>query len=211
TRGGDVARRLITLIVIVGVLGFTLSPRAQTTGDSGDRVILVTIDGARTQEIFGGLDLDVFRSTLKGPTTIESTETHKKFWAASPEERRRKLMPFFWSLVSKDGSIAGDHRTGSSVRLGNGHWFSYPGYAEILLGEPHDEAIKSNDAIRNPYTTVLETIRERLRLPSTSVATFASWSVFNQIAEHKEGTILINAGPGSVTGVTGEASRMAAL
>jgi hypothetical protein len=209
--GGHVVRRLVALIVVGGVFGFTQSPHAQTARDNGDRVILVTVDGARTQEIFGGMDLDVFRSTLKDPATIESTETYKKFWAASPEERRRKLMPFFWSLVSKDGSIAGDHHAGSSVRLRNGHWFSYPGYAEILLGEPHDDAIKSNDAIRNPYTTVLETIRERLQLPSTSVATFASWSVFNQIAEHHEGTILINAGPGSVTGVTGEASRMAAL
>jgi len=139
--GGHVVRRLVALIVVGGVFGFTQSPHAQTARDNGDRVILVTIDGARTQEIFGGLDLDVFRSTLKDPATIESTETYKKFWAASPEERRRKLMPFFWSLVSKDGSIAGDHHAGSSVRLGNGHWFSYPGYAEILLGEPHDDAI----------------------------------------------------------------------
>src|SRR6516165_5183719 len=100
--GGPVVRRLVALIVMVGVFGFTQSPDAQTARDNGDRVILVTIDGARTQEIFGGLDLDVFRSTLKDPTTIESTGTYQKFWAASPEERRRKLMPFFWTLVSKD-------------------------------------------------------------------------------------------------------------
>jgi hypothetical protein len=206
-----VVRRFVALIVVLGVFGFDHPSAAQTIRDTGDRVILVTIDGARTQEIFGGLDPDVFRSTLKDPTTIEATPTYKKFWAASPEERRRKLMPFFWNLVSTDGSIAGDHHAGSSVRLGNGHWFSYPGYAEILLGEPHDDAIKSNDAIRNPYTTVLETIRERLNLPSTSVATFASWSVFNQIAEHQEGAIVINAGPGSVAGITGETGTIAAL
>jgi hypothetical protein len=170
-------------------------PRAaQPIRDNGDHVILVTIDGTRTQEIFGGMDLDVFKSTLKDPKTFETTAAYKRFWAASPEERRRKLMPFVWNLVSTDGSIAGDHRAGSSVRLANGHWFSYPGYAEILLGEPHDDAIKSNDAIRNPYTTVLETVRERLNLPSKSVATFASWSVFNQIAEHQEGATFINAG-----------------
>ena len=34
---------------------------AQTT--QIDNVILVTLDGARTQEIFGGLDLDILQST----------------------------------------------------------------------------------------------------------------------------------------------------
>jgi hypothetical protein len=103
-------------------------------------------------------------------------------------------MPFFWSLVTTDGSIAGNRARQSVVSLVNRHWFSYPGYSEMLVGEPHDAEIKSNDAIRNPYTTVLERVRERLRLPREQVATFASWSVFNEIAEHSEGATFINAG-----------------
>jgi len=71
---------------------------------------------------------------------------------------------------------------------------SYPGYAEILLGEPHDAEIKSNDPVQNRYTTVLETLRDRLNLSRTQVATFASWSVFNQIAEQSKGATFINAG-----------------
>jgi hypothetical protein len=104
-------------------------------------------------------------------------------------------MPFLWQLVASEGSIAGDRSAGSSVQLRNHLWFSYPGYAEILLGEPHDEAITSNDPLRNPYTTVLERLREALRLPREKVATFASWGVFNAIAEHVEGATLVNAGP----------------
>ena len=73
------------------------------------------------------------------------------------------------------------------MRLRNGHWFSYPGYAEILLGEPHEVEIKSNDPIRNPFPTVLEAIRERHTLPAAKVATFGGWSVFNQIVEHYRG------------------------
>ena len=103
-------------------------------------------------------------------------------------------MPFLWQLVATDGSIAGDRSVGSTVQLRNRLWFSYPGYAEILLGEPHDEEIKSNDPLRNPYTTVLERLRERLSLPREKVATFASWSVFNAIAEHVEGSTVVNAG-----------------
>ena len=61
-------------------------------------------------------------------------------------------MPFFWgTLMREHGSIAGNARLGSSVTLTNTHRFSYPGYSEILLGEAHDDEIKSNDPMRNPY------------------------------------------------------------
>jgi hypothetical protein len=103
-------------------------------------------------------------------------------------------MPFFWSLVTREGSIAGNRKLGSAVGLTNRHWFSYPGYAEILLGEAHDDAIKSNDPVRNPYATLLETLRDRLSLPTEKVATFASWSVFNEIVEHEAGRTFVNAG-----------------
>ncbi|MBA2301455.1 MAG: hypothetical protein H0W08_02330 [Acidobacteria bacterium] len=166
----------------------------QAVHDPGDRIVLVTIDGARTQEIFGGLDADILKSTLKAPQTLESSPTYRRFWAESAEERRRKLMPFLWSLVTEHGSIAGDTGAGSAVRLGNRHWFSYPGYAEILLGEPHDAQITSNDAVQNRYTTVLETLRTRLSLSRNQVATFASWALFNQIVEHTEGATFVNAG-----------------
>jgi hypothetical protein len=190
------------LTIVLGVAGISLSSLAaiaamqagQQLPATADNVVLITFDGARTEEVFGGLDLDVLKSTLKEGQKVEDAPAYRRFWAASPEERRRKLMPFFWTLVSEHGSIAGNQRLRSSVQLGNRHWFSYPGYAEILLGEPHDADIKSNDALRNPYTTVLETLRERLRLPRDKVATFASWAVFNQIVEHTEGATFVNAG-----------------
>ena len=157
-------------------------------------MILVTLDGARTQEIFGGLNEDILASTLKEDQKLEAHPAYTRFWAPTREERRQKLMPFLWQLVTTDGSIAGDRSVDSVVQLRNRLWFSYPGYAEILLGEPHDEEITSNDPLRNPYTTVLERLGERLSLPSEKVATFASWSVFNAIAEHVEGSTVVNAG-----------------
>ena len=188
---------LVCGLTMVAV-AFVVRPNAPS-GDAGDSVVLITLDGVRTEELFGGLDLDVLRSTTKAPQMVEDTISYRRFWAPSPEERRRKLMPFFWSLVTEHGSVAGDGRGGSAVRLRNAHWFSYPGYSEILLGEPHDAEIKSNDPIRNPYPTVLETIRERLRLPPEKVATFAGWAVSNQIVEHTEGATFTNAGVEELT------------
>ncbi len=198
----DVVKRMICVgaVAAAGVMVW-MSPMGagavQQPGGGGgdDRVVLITLDGARTEEMFGGLDEAILRSTLKPDQKLEEHPTYKRFWAPTPEARRLKLLPFFWgTLMAKHGSIAGDPALGSAVRLTNKHWFSYPGYSEILVGEAHDDTIKSNDPIRNPNPTVLEGIRERLNLPRARVATFSSWNAFNAIAEHTEGATLINAG-----------------
>lgn len=188
--------RLRVLVwVLLGLPLAGLAAGAAVQGQpGGDSVILITIDGARTEEIFGGLDLDVLKSTLREGQKVEESAAYRRFWSATPEERRRKLMPFFWSLVTEQGSIAGDRRLGSVVSLRNTHRFSFPGYAEILLGEPHDDVIKSNDPIQNPYRTVLEEMRAHLKMPRDRVATFGSWGVFNAIAEHEPGATRVNAG-----------------
>jgi hypothetical protein len=193
-------RRLGALFVCLACLTATHPTRGAAQTQTGDNIILITLDGVRTEEIFGGLDLEILKSTLGEKQKAEDTASYKRFWAPTREERRRKLMPFFWSLVTGQGSIAGDTTVGSAVRLRNRLWFSYPGYAEILLGEPHDDVIKSNDPIQNPYRTVLEAIREQLELPRERVATFASWAVFNAIAEHTEGATFVNAGIEDVPG-----------
>jgi hypothetical protein len=96
--------------------------------------------------------------------------------------------------MREHGSIAGNAQLGSSVTLTNRHRFSYPGYAEVLLGEAHDDEIASNDPVRNPYATLLEELKRALALPTSGVAVFASWDVFSAIVEHEEGALTVNAG-----------------
>lgn len=158
-----------------------------------EHVVLITLDGARHQEIFGGLDLELLRSN-SGKTPVESHPSYTAFWAPDVEARRAKLMPYFWGTLMKEGSVAGNARLGSVARVTNGHHFSYPGYSEILTGEAHDREIDSNDARQNPYETVLEFVRRKLSLPRNKVATFASWQIFSGIAEHVPGTTMVNAG-----------------
>jgi len=43
-------------------------------------------------------------------------------------------MPFFWTVVAKQGQVFGDSARGSLSRVTNGLWFSYPGYSEMLAG-----------------------------------------------------------------------------
>ncbi|MBL8167538.1 MAG: phosphoglyceromutase [Acidobacteria bacterium] len=173
------------------LLAFAVSALAQTKTEN---VILITFDGARTQEVFGGLDLDILKDKTKRGKVEDST-LYKKYWAATPEERRLKLMPFFWGTLMKDhGSIAGNRSLNSSVMTTNRMWFSYPGYSEILTGQAHDDVINSNDRKRNQFTSVLEFLKRKLKLTKTQVALFGSWDVFNWIGEHEEGAVTINAG-----------------
>lgn len=163
--------------------------------DTGQRVVLVTLDGARVEEVFGGLDAAVLSSTLGPKARLEDQPVYKRFWAATPEARRARLLPFLWTqLLRDDGSIAGNRSLGSVVAVSNRRRFSYPGYGEMLLGRPLDAEITSNDLKPSPRQTVLEYARAALGLDASQVALFASWDVFNGIGEHTPGQLTINAG-----------------
>lgn len=156
--------------------------------------ILITLDGVRVEEMFGGMDLELFASTLDGKDPRE-TDIYRRFWADTAEERRMKLMPFFWGeWMTKHGSIAGDRARGSEARLANYRRFSYPGYAEILTGQARDRAITSNAKVQNPFPTVLEFLKDRMELNRRDVAMIGSWEVMRYIAEHKRGAIFTNSG-----------------
>ncbi len=186
--------RLVLALSAVAAL-FVPATRSHGQETRARNVILITLDGVRTEEIFGGLDLDVLRSVTKKEDVVEEARVYKDYWAPTPEARRAKLMPFFWGeWMPRHGSIAGNRAAGSRFELTNKHRFSYPGYSEILTGAAHDDVIDSNDNRRYDFPTVLEVLREQLNLPRERAAAFGSWETFNWIAEHREGTLVVNAG-----------------
>jgi hypothetical protein len=185
------------IAVAIAAIGAGVPADARDQGGTATpaaNVVLVTIDGARWQEIFTGLDREILQST-SGRTPVEKTPTYARFWADTPEARRARVMPFLWTtLVARHGAIAGNRAVGSRVEVANSQKFSYPGYSELLTGAAHDDVITSNDDRRYPFLTVLEWLRADLQLPKSGVATFGSWGTFRSIAESREGTITINAG-----------------
>ena len=179
------------------------SARPQT-----ENVILVTLDGARTQEIFGGIDTRLYEQIKEDAS---KTEIYKRFDANTASRRREKLMPFFWQTWMKNhGSIAGNRALGSVVRTKNNRLFSYPGYSEIMTGEAHDDVIKSNARIQNPYPSVLQFLQKKLRLNFNQVASFASWNVMNEIVSSEPDAFLINAGYEIYRSEDKEISRLSA-
>src|SRR5205807_3353421 len=108
---------LIAFFFLVGSR-LASAPAPQTAAPdahAADNVILITLDGVRTEEVFGGLDVDVLRSTIRRGAKVEETRAYERYWAATPEARRERLMPFLWTtLMAQHGSIAGNRARGSS-------------------------------------------------------------------------------------------------
>ena len=113
------------------------SPRL--SAEVPDYLVIITLDGVRTTELFGGLDRDTYKAASKSAEWADEA-TYQSYWAETPQARREKLMPFFWGeWMSQHGSVIGNRALGSQMDLRNRHRFSYPGYSEILTGQARDQ------------------------------------------------------------------------
>ena len=170
------------------LMGIMTSGWSQEQNDT--KIILITLDGFRWQELFTGAD----SLLVTNKAYVQDTASLKKaFWRDSPNERRAALMPFFWNQVAKMGQLHGNRTLGSKVNLTNGMWFSYPGYNEILTGFADDARITSNDKINNPNTTILELFNNTSE-GKGKVAAFGSWDVFPYIINEERSGVPVNAG-----------------
>lgn len=160
-----------------------------------DNVIIITLDGLRWQELFTGADSVL----INDPAYTRDVQRAKdKYWAPTPEERRRKLFPFFWNTIDSLGQIHGNRRAGSKVNVLNEYRYSYPGYNEMFTGFPHDTTGKANSVeYPNKNTSVLEFIN-RLPAYKGKVAVFTSWNAFHAIFAEKRSKIFVNAGYDSI-------------
>ncbi len=154
-----------------------------------DNVILITLDGLRWQELFGGAVDSMMQNTelTKKPEMMMA-----RFSAPTPGEARQKLMPWFWSTLAKEGQLYGNRWLGNKVNCTNRFWFSYPGYNEILTGYS-DPQIDSNKKKYNPNKTILEVLHEKPEFAG-KVAAFGSWDVFPYIINDERSGIPVNAG-----------------
>ena len=169
--------RLIAFLAVVSILA-PITVQAQARQAAGtrvpkvDHVIVVTLDGFRWQEFFGGAERALFGKDAEKP---ETSIPMKRFWRDTPEQRRAAVMPFLWDVVARQGQVFGDPSKNSLCHVANGLWFSYPGYAELLTGIA-DPRIDSNNRIPNPNVTVLEWLSKKPAYAGR-VRTFGAWDL----------------------------------
>lgn len=158
-------------------------------GDNDPRLVIITFDGLRWQEVFTGAD-----SLLVGnPKYAADSEGLKAaYWRSTPEERRQALMPFIWSYAPENGFLVGNRTKGSQMQVANSKKYSYPGYSEMFCGYADDERVASNDPVPNPNKSVLEVANEDPRYKD-KVMMYASWESIRYAVNNERGGF-----PGSV-------------
>jgi len=142
-----------------------------------ENIIIITTDGFRWQEVFKGMDSAIANNSKFNQG--DSNYIFEKYWSNNEDERRRKLMPFFWNTIVNHGQIYGNRKLDNKVNNANPHWFSYPGYSEIMTGFA-DSTIDSNEFPPNPHVTVLEFLNQQPKFKN-KVAAFGAWDAFDRI------------------------------
>lgn len=152
-------------------------------------VILVTLDGVRVQEVFGGLDETIAAHDAQDVYS-EIATGRERYGSGTAEARREALLPFFWKTLAPRGVVFGNPAHGNHVKVQNRVLWSTPGYTEIMTGAPRPE-VTDNDRVRHPYRTVLEHAREALGLDYGQVAQIGSWEGFKLAAASRDDAFLM--------------------
>lgn len=173
---------------IVWLFGIVLLHTNTFAQRKTENVIIITMDGMRWQEVFGGIDSALMHNT---EFSKDSGGLRKKYWHDDARERRKKLFPFFWSTIATHGQLYGNRWIGNTVDVANRYRFSYPGYNELFTGYP-DTAVNSNDKVWNKNVNVLEWLNNQPKYKG-KVAAFATWDVFPYILNRQRSGLYVNA------------------
>ena len=159
-------------------IAFNFSGFAQTKSEN---LIVITLDGARWQEVFMGMDSAIANNPAYNQD--DSALIYTKYWSDNVNSRRKKLYPFIWSTIESQGQVWGNRNYSNHVNNANPFWFSFPGYSELLTGYV-DTTINRNDHPGNPNESVLEFLNKKSAFRGR-VAAFAAWYAFDRILNEK--------------------------
>ncbi len=185
----------LVCLIILGLLWYPCQGFSAERSNDGkykplaSNLILVTLDGLRWQEVFGGVDQSLVEDERYAH---EPEDLRERYWQDTREKRRALLFPFLWSVIVDQGVLIGDRQQDSYMEVSNSWWFSYPGYNEILTGQA-DHAIDSNDKNWNQNITFLEVLNNNKAFHNR-VQVFGSWDVFPFIINTRRNGIPVNAG-----------------
>ncbi len=110
-------------------------------------MVVIVTDGLRWQEVFRGAETALVSDKPGGVEDVAATKA--AYWRPNAPERREAPLPFFWTVIAKNGQLYGNVDAGSSSQVTNGYKFSYPGYNEIITGAG-DPRIDRNEYGPNP-------------------------------------------------------------
>src|SRR2546425_8868223 len=98
--------RHIRLWLAAAIILFPLLALPKSQPHKTENIFLITVDGFRWQEVFGGGE-----ELLMNPHNGGVQDTNRlrtAFLRGTPEDRRKALLPFFWSEIAGKGQIFGN-------------------------------------------------------------------------------------------------------
>ncbi len=178
--------RFSSCVGLVTLLALPLPAPAQPAPLKTRNVVLIISDGLRRQEVFTGADPTLLNEKHGGIWDKEA-DLRREFWRDDPNERRKLLFPFLWTMVAAHGQIFGNPAKDSVARVTNGLAFSYPGYNEMITGhaDPH---INSNEFGPNPNVSVFEWLNGLPELHGR-VGVYGTWATFKDIFNVKRSNL----------------------
>ena len=179
----------IALCLVALMMASSEAVYAESVKAPAHYVILVTLDGVRVQEIFGGLD-ETIAVHDEQKVYSDMAAMRARFGADTPEARREALLPFFWKTLAPQGMVLGNPAYGNHVRVQNRVQWSTPGYTEMLTGRPRPE-VTDNEHRRYGYTTALEHARAALGLAYQQVAQIGSSETYTLAAASRDDAFLM--------------------
>lgn len=166
-------------------------------------IFIITTDGYRWQEVFNGADSSIIHNTK----FVKDTGLLKQmYWDVAIEERRKKLMPFFWNVIAREGQLYGNQCYNNKVSVKNIYKISYPGYNELLTGFA-DPFPVLNTPTYNRNISVLEYLNEQPEYKGQVVA-FSSWDIFPFVLNTKRNKMLLNSGYQPMSYIVTDSSKM---
>lgn len=170
------------------VLAFLLFLHFSSTAQQAQNIVIVTTDGFRWQEIFKGADSVL----INDPRVVRDTALIKQmYWDPDPVLRRRKLMPFFWTVIASRGQIYGNRLLNNKMDVKNLFKISYPGYNELFTGFA-DPLFIPNLPIPDRNLNVLEYL-DKCDEYRGRVAVFCSWDLIPYVLNRKRNGLSVNA------------------
>src|SRR5262245_41477324 len=97
-------------------LGIALAaPRpVSATAFATQNVVVIAIDGLRWQEVFRGAEETLVSERARCVEDVAATK--RAYWRPTEEERRAVLLPFFWTVIARQGRSTATPRRGVSPR-----------------------------------------------------------------------------------------------
>ncbi|MFN8310697.1 MAG: hypothetical protein U0T73_12110 [Chitinophagales bacterium] len=169
---------LLLVLNLIALTGFS-----QETAKSL-KLILVTYDGCRWQEVFRGADKRLLKRLAHSKL---DTALVRGVSEGTHAEKRKALSPFLWNVVAEKGMLIGNRDKGNTLALTNPYLFSYPGYSELFCGYV-DRHVNSNKYPDNPNKGMVDFLCEDSAYKN-AIAIFSNWDAFPRILNSNRNSI----------------------